>query len=350
MYHDIIKGKIRRQSILHEAMLELTYKCNLDCFFCYNDRKLEGRPLSVADYETLLDDLERMGVLFIVLTGGEPLIHPHFYEIGRAARDRGFAIRVKTGAHGLHGRTAERLKAEVNPLQTEISLHGATAEAHDRQTQVPGSFDKLIVAIPELLALDLRPSFVTTLTAWNEHQVEQMFSLSDQLGVRLRFQGPVAPRDDGDTSPFAIQPSRAGWEKVTEIAKRRREEVPVEMDCSSKGRVNEPGELKPHCGVGSEEVLVDPYGSVFPCLHVRRSAGNVHQDSIEEIWKSYVFRDARQLSLDSAKRLKEEGPLHLFDAPVFCPGLEEKGCSCSTPDQRAASPVDSSLVQLGSLS
>ena len=348
MYHTVIKNKIRREGVLHEAMLELTYRCNLDCFFCYNDRKLQGDPLTVGDYERVLDELRDMGVLFLALTGGEPLVHRDFFAIGSAARDRGFAIRVKTGAHGLAGRLAERLKQEVDPLQTEISLHGATADAHDRQTRVPGSFDKLMAAVPELLSLDLRPAFVTTLTAWNEHQVEEMFDLADGLGVRLRFQGPVAPRDDGDTTPFAIQPSPAGWDRLTEVSRERRgseddtavrwvSDTPVAEEADSKS---------PHCGAGSEEVLINPYGEVFPCLHMRNSAGNVHSRSIKEIWNSVVFRDARDRVSRATDRLADEGPLHLLGAPVYCPGLEARGCACSSPGRKNPQGGGEALVSL----
>jgi hypothetical protein len=48
---------------------------------------------------------------------------------------------------------------------------------------------------------------VATPTAWHEHQIEDMVALCDDLDLPLRFQGPVAPRDNGDTVPLAIQPS-----------------------------------------------------------------------------------------------------------------------------------------------
>ena len=345
MYHDQIKRKIRRQGLLHGVMLELTYRCNLDCFFCYNDRGLSGRPLTLADYRKLLEDLARMQVLFLALTGGEPLVHKDFFAIGRRARELGFAIRVKTGAHGLKGRLARRLKDEVDPLLTEISLHGATAEVHDRQTRVAGSFEKLMAAMPELVDLGLRPAFVSTLTSWNEHQVEEMFALVDGLGVSLRFQGPVGPRDDGDRTPLSIQPSPEGWDRVAAIAKQRREPAPADMECAPP-RPRDAGEPEPHCGAGSEEILIDPFGAVVPCLHLRWPAGNVHDRPIEEIWRSHVFGDARQLSLDSAERIRREGPLKVLGAPMFCPGMELKGCACSGGSGDSAE-AGAELVRIG---
>ncbi|MEM8963679.1 MAG: radical SAM protein [Acidobacteriota bacterium] len=332
MYHHVVKPGLAEQGWLHSAMLELTYACNLDCFFCYNDRGLRGRRLELNDYLSLLDDLAAMQVLFLCLTGGEPLVHKDFFAIGRAARERGFVIRIKTGGHGLRGRIAERVKREVDPLETEISLHGATRETHERQTRVAGSFDRLIDAIPELVELGLRPRFVTTLTAWNEHQIADMFALADRLGVPLRFQGPVGPRDDGDRTPLQIQPSTEGWTTLLAIAAERRTRTVADMECAPVPSQNG-ARKKGVCGAGTDEVLIDPFGSVFPCLHLRSAAGNVHDESIRDIWRSHVFRDARRLSRDAADRVEREGPLSILGAPMYCPGLEQKGCSCSSqPD------------------
>ena len=49
--------KTWNQNILFSALVELTYRCNLDCFFCYNDLGLEGRPLDDAQYFQLFEDL-----------------------------------------------------------------------------------------------------------------------------------------------------------------------------------------------------------------------------------------------------------------------------------------------------
>ena len=85
---------------LFSAMLELTYRCNLDCWFCYNDLSLQGRPMERDDWLRVVDELAALGTLNLVLTGGEPLANPWFWDIGARARELGFATRVKsTGTH-----------------------------------------------------------------------------------------------------------------------------------------------------------------------------------------------------------------------------------------------------------
>ncbi len=327
MYHSLIKRRIREQGLLHSVMLELTYACNLDCFFCYNDREARGEPLTPEQYHQLFDDLTAMNVMFITFTGGEPLLYPRFFELGRAARERGFAIRIKTNGHAVRGATAQRLRDEINPMLVEMSLHGATAHTHDRQTRVAGSFDRLMQNIREMQDLGLRPGLVSTPTAWNEKELEAMYELARTLGLPLRFQGPVGPRDNGDQSPLAIQPSPASWDWLKELGKRYRQPphatafVPPEHET---GHEEEPETT--WCGAGSEEILVDPFGNVFPCLHLRWPAGNLHEQGIRDIWeRARAFPAARELSVQTADQMRDKKPSQL-GAPLFCPGLALKGC------------------------
>ncbi|WP_457676108.1 radical SAM/SPASM domain-containing protein [Thiolapillus sp.] len=325
MYHAVIRRRIREQGLLHGIMLELTYDCNLDCFFCYNDREAGGTLLAVEQYERLLDELAAMNVMFVTLTGGEPLLYPGFFRVARAARERGFAIRIKTNGHAVRGATARRLRDEINPLLVEMSLHGATAETHDRQTRMPGSFARLLENICEMNRLGLRPGLVSTLTAWNEPELEAMYALAAELHVPLRFQGPVGPRDNGDRAPLAIQPSREGWRKLLELGKRHQPPPHASAFLSSPPQEKD-GDEKAWCGAGSEEIIVDPFGNVFPCLHLRWPAGNLHEQGIQEIWtKARAFPAARELSADTAERLQGSKPEQL-GAPLFCPGLALKGC------------------------
>ncbi|HVR06718.1 MAG TPA: radical SAM protein, partial [Thermoanaerobaculia bacterium] len=129
---------------LFSVLVELTYRCNLDCFFCYNDLGLRGRPLSLTQYYEFFADLRDLEVLNLTLTGGEPLAHPEFLRLGARARELGFVVRIKSNGHALRGTMARRIREEIDPFLIEVSLHGATAAVHDRQTREAGSFDRLL--------------------------------------------------------------------------------------------------------------------------------------------------------------------------------------------------------------
>jgi MoaA/NifB/PqqE/SkfB family radical SAM enzyme len=332
---NMVNSQIENKRILNDVTLELTYACNLDCFFCYNDRDKPGKPLSLAQYETLLRDLAGMQTMFLMLTGGEPMIHPHFFEIGRLTKELGFVVRIRTNGHSLTRAMAKRVRDEVMPYVVEVSLHGATAEVHDQQTRVAGSFERLVKNIASATDEGLRISVVSTPTSWNEHQIEEMFALCDKLGVPLRFQGPVAPRDNGDTEPLQIQPTESAWEKVTRLVRERKQQQELQ---ASQGKavagvqVDIDEEVKKDvasCGVGVAGVDVDPYGNVLACMHLQESAGNVHDHSISYIWdNSPLFARARGRA-KAAMAQFENIPIQQLGAPIFCLAVEEninKGC------------------------
>lgn len=314
------RARLRRD--LLDVTVELTYRCNLDCFYCYNDRGKRGRTLSLGQYRALFEDLARMQTMFVMLTGGEPMVHPHFFEIGRITRELGFVVRVRTNGHTLNARNVGRLLNEVEPYVVEVTLHGASAEVHDRQTRVAGSFHRLVRHLRGARAAGLRCGLVVTPTAWNEHEIEPMVVLADELGMPLRFQGPVGPRDNGDVAPLSIQPAQATWTLVERVVAERREAAQ-----QGRGRAevsaDSGDEVPATCSVGLTGLHVDPFGSVQACVHLQESAGNLHEQSIEEIWRhSPLFARARQGAIEAAERLAGGAPRQL-GAPLFCLAVEE---------------------------
>ncbi len=325
MYSDSILRTIRARRLLHDVTLELTYQCNLNCFYCYNDREKQGTPLSLAQYRTLLEDLASMQTLFLMLTGGEPMIHPHFFEIGSMCRELGFVVRVRTNGYTLFPRNIERLINEVDPYAVEVTLHGASAEVHDRQTRVPGSFDRLIRNLRHARPAGLRCSMVATPTAWNQHQIEAMISLGDELDAPLHFQGPVGPRDNGDITPLSIQPAPETWDRIAALVEKRSARKVVDgWEGMKPAPTTDPVDETPAtCGVGLAGVDIDPFGNVQACMHLQESAGNLHHQSIEEIWNhSPLFARVRQRAVDAATNLHGKQPRQL-GAPVFCLGVKE---------------------------
>lgn len=309
---------------LLSVLLELTYACNLNCAFCYNDLSLTGARLTLEQYRALLDDLAQMGVLNLTLSGGEPLAHPHFFDIGAHARSRGFAIRIKSNGHALRPDVAEKIRAVVDPLVIDVSLHGARAETHDRQTRVVGSFDKLMKNLRGMREAGLRVRVNTTLTRWNEDELEAMFEITDALGVALQVDTEVKPKDDGDRAPLDISASPEGQARWMELRERRRQAQEgkspeaMQAETATLRKTLKEG-VEKHCGAGSSTLTVDPFGNVLPCVQWRRVVGSLHDAPIHEIWgKSQGLEDVRRITTEVKQMILAEGEAGA--AMQFCPG------------------------------
>jgi MoaA/NifB/PqqE/SkfB family radical SAM enzyme len=120
------------------ASLELTYRCNWRCVFCYNPRHHDQRGLSGPEWLGVLDELRALGTLYVALTGGEPLTHLEFPLIARGVRERAFALRILTNGALITEKAADEI-AGLRPMAVEMSLHGSLAETHDRATATRSS-------------------------------------------------------------------------------------------------------------------------------------------------------------------------------------------------------------------
>ncbi|HSF43183.1 MAG TPA: radical SAM protein [Thermoanaerobaculia bacterium] len=317
-----ILGTTWRENLLFAVLVELTYRCNLDCFFCYNDLSLKGEPLRREQHLKLLDDLAEMQVLNLTLSGGEPLAHPDFLLLGSRARELGFVVRIKSNGHALRGELARRILAEVDPFLVEVSLHGSTAATHDRQTRVPGSFDRLLENLREVLGLGMRVKINSTLTAWNEGEVAGMFALADSLGLPLQIDPDVTPRDDGDREPLLVAPSREGVKRLFELQFERGRAAAGKATVEVARGADDgtlPAPVHKHCGAGSSGLAIDPYGNVYPCVQWRRPVGNLHRQDIAEIWRGSRGLDEVRETTVRAKQVVDG---HGAGGALlnFCPG------------------------------
>jgi MoaA/NifB/PqqE/SkfB family radical SAM enzyme len=289
--------------------LELTYSCNWRCVFCYNPRHFDRARMGLAEWTRVLDDLRTLGTLTVTLTGGEPLSHPEFLAIARAARERGFALRIFTNGSLVDEAMAEGL-AGLHPLSVEMSLHGASAEVHDRATQKPGSFEAMFAGFERLRRRGAPLLLKVPLTNLNEHEVDGMVALAERLAAPLRIDPMLTPRDDGDRGPLAYSASSAAVRRLmTRLAELGR--VP------SARRV----EGGTNCGLGRVTLAVDPEGNVFPCVQWRHtSLGNVREVPLAELWRSSPQRQEAAAVATRANQVLLEigGPVSRFP---FCPAL-----------------------------
>jgi MoaA/NifB/PqqE/SkfB family radical SAM enzyme len=291
------------------ASLELTYRCNWRCVFCYNPRHNDLRGLPTARWLDVLDELRGLGTLYVALTGGEPLTHPEFLTIARGVRGRALALRILTNGALVTEPLAAAI-AELLPMAVELSLHGARAETHDRATATPGSFEAMLRGLDRLLAERVAVVLKTPLTRWNEDEMEGMQRIAAERGVPLRLDPVLTPRDDGDPGPLPYRDSPAAVDRMFR-ALGGHGQIPHEERVA--GGTN--------CGLGRTTLAIDPEGNVFPCLQWRRSPlGNVRDVPLGTIWRGSQERAFAAATARAAneRMLGAGGALAAFP---FCPAL-----------------------------
>ena len=285
--------------------LELTYRCNWRCVFCYNPRHFDRAGLTGDEWIAVLDDLRILGTLNVTITGGEPMAHPEIVRILRAARERAFVVRLFTNGTLIDDAAADEI-ASLHLLAVEVSIHGATADVHDRTTARAGSFEALLAAIDRLVARDVTVIAKLPLTRWNEHQFDDVIALAEARALPLQIDPHITPRDDGDLSPLQYAPSSQAIRRALAIAN------PEVMERVHGGA---------NCGLGRITLAVDPEGNVYPCMQWRhRALGNVREVALRELWHASPVRaEAADLSTRVNDHLLDAGgPLATFP---YCPAI-----------------------------
>jgi MoaA/NifB/PqqE/SkfB family radical SAM enzyme len=291
------------------AYLELTYRCNWRCVFCYNPRHSDIRRMSAAEWTHVLDDLRSIGAFNVTLTGGEPLTHPEFFAIVEAARERSFAVRLFTNGSLIDETVARRL-ASLYVTSVEMSLHGATAATHEAATLNQGSFEALLAAVAHLKSAGISPRLKAPVTRLNEHEIDGMLALARDLDVTFRLDAQITPRDDGSLEPLSYRASADAIRRVMQIA-------------ADTGSLHKPGieDARANCGLGRTTLAIDPDGNVYPCMQWRQSAlGNVRETRLADLWPSSAMRrEMAGVAERTAGELRKVGG-DALEFP-FCPAL-----------------------------
>src|ERR1700712_1471555 len=119
-------------------LAELTYRCPLSCAYCSNPVNLTeyGDELTTAEWQRVLIEAQKLGVLQLHLSGGEPLLRRDLVELAATARELGMYTNLVTSALGLSRRRAEELRA-AGLDHVQVSIQADEASTSDRIAGIP---------------------------------------------------------------------------------------------------------------------------------------------------------------------------------------------------------------------
>lgn len=285
--------KVIQQRIPLSGSIELTPRCNLRCVHCYlgaqepyhRQHRLE---MSTAQVLSILDQITEAGCLYLLITGGDPMLRKDFAEIYRHARRNGLVVTVFTNGTLITDKILE-LFVEFPPRLIEITLYGATATTYEKITGIKGSYARCLAGIRRLLDHQIRVGLKTILMTHNRHEFGAIKNMAtEEFGVKFRFDAAIHSCFNGDSSPISL---RVDPQEVVEkefADDDRRQEWQDLLDRFQQAAPD--SDTLYQCGAGRTTFSIDAYGHLQPCLMTTRYRYNLLESDFLTGWREFMPR------------------------------------------------------------
>lgn len=268
--------------------LEVTQRCHLKCIHCYlDDRPIDKtKELSTEEIHKLLQQMVKSGCLWLLITGGEPLIRSDFCEIYRYAKDLGMIVTIFTSATNLTEKVAD-LFSEYPPFLIEATLHGATEKTFDSVSRTPGAFNQFRRGIQLLQKRKVPFHLKMIVMKQNLNDVEATRQLAIDMGAEnFRFD-PMINADffhsfkaldlrisvEDALKLDMLEPYRVRWERIYRTAMKKNKIYRF----SDK--------LLFPCRAGKCSFAISSDGKLLPCILVRAPHYNLRQIPFVGAWE-----------------------------------------------------------------
>jgi radical SAM protein with 4Fe4S-binding SPASM domain len=278
----------------------VTLKCNLKCSHCYiNAAKEELKDeLTTEEAKNLMDQISKVSRPLLILSGGEPLLRQDIYELIRYGTSKGFRMGLGSNGSLIDDAIARNLK-DASVKTVSISLDSSIAEKHDEFRGVVGSWQKAINAIKALKRNNILVQVNTTVTQQNHSEIDQIMTLTEELGVENFHLFFLVPTGRG-TKIADISPAMYEDMIKSTFAKTAKHRLNVRPSCApqfmriAKDMGLDMRQWIRGCLAGLYYCRVYPNGDVTPCPYLPVKLGNVRETSFSEIWfNSEVFKNLR---------------------------------------------------------
>ncbi len=296
--------------------LALTYRCNINCSHCYNQRR-ESAELTTAEWKKIIQTLWDKGIPHIDFTGGEPTLRDDLVDLVTYAEDLGLITGLLTNGVRLADKAYVRRLKQAGLDYVQVTLESHQEEIHNRMV-ASDSFRLTVQGIRNLIEQGIHVLTNSTITQTNSSAIEEIVPFLKKLGVesfavnsiikagKSRHQDPGLSEEELLPIINALQQRaeqegmKFTWYTPTQYCRLN----PVELDLGVK-----------QCTAGKYNLAVEPDGTVIPCQSFFRPLGNILNDPFEKIYQHdfLVSLRRRDWAMDKCRE---------------CEWLPTCGCGC----------------------
>ena len=293
-----------------DMSVDMTTLCDLKCIHCYAEAGPKERGLSTEDLLTVLKKIRVVGVIKVVLTGGDPPARPDFLEILKFCAQRFLIVDIATNGYRIDEEMAEKIAGmdKIGVITCRVSIDGKEA-THDAIRGVKGSWRKVVDAVEILSRHGIPVSVTMTLNTMNVGDLEDVIIIAKNKGASRFSPGMTLEEGRARGKNLELTPTQK-----EDVSRRLRELAPMyssptffvstwvgisERDAPSD---TESESESVNCGAGYRMYSVDCRGNVKPCPAFKYALGNIVTNEIRNVFTSSIVEFFAQLKWPTKDR------------------------------------------------
>lgn len=281
--------------------IELLPLCNMKCSMCYarmTKEEMEAHA-PMHTYEEWLEVAKQMsdaGTVFLLLTGGEPFLYPHFKELYLGLKKMGFILTINTNGTLINEKIADYLASDP-PRRLNITLYGVSDETYGKLCGNPNGFTQLMHAIKLLQERNIQIKFNCSITPSNVDELDEIYALGAKLGIPVEaayYMTPAVRENNLQNKNHRLTPQDAAKAKIKVKYNTYGEEVFKEYVRGTLDRYYDMKNVKREyrsgftCRSGHSVFWVNYDGTMSACSFTTEPKYNIFENNFADCWKELV--------------------------------------------------------------
>lgn len=304
---DYLASKAIHMKVPLSGTFELSPVCNFSCKMCYvrkTRQEVQESPrkiLTLEDWRRIARDARDAGMLYLLLTGGEPLLWPDFWTLYEELVDMGFLVSINTNGSLIDDAAIARFKKKP-PQKINITLYGASNETYQKLCGANDVFSKVDLAIKGLLANQIAVKINCSLTPENAGDLDWIIDYAKSVDAPLQvatYMFPPVRRDPtriGENERFTPEEA-AQYQQRFYARYRDPESYRIYLQNIANGAVEPPGldegcidpvDGKIRCRAGRASFWITWDGWLTPCGMMPEPKADLKILPFGEAWKATV--------------------------------------------------------------
>ena len=300
-----LHAKAARNRIPLSGTFELSPCCNLDCKMCYvrktrQEVELLGGEIDLEKWLKLAKDCKDAGMLFLLLTGGEPFLYKGFKELYLELIKMGFVITINTNGTLIDEEVLSWL-VKNPPFRINMTLYGASSDTYNKLCGNSKAFDKAIKAAKLLKEAGISVKFNASMTPYNIDDLDGLYEIAENLNIYIQATSymfpPIRRNEDMIGCGDRFNAKEAAHYSVQIDRHRLTEEQFIERSKSMKNNIllheedNEMVDIEPEglkCRAGKSAFWINWKGEMTPCGMMNNPVSYPFKDGFINAWYDII--------------------------------------------------------------